>query len=107
MDEKFKEIKEQIMKSLDEMGISVENIILFGSRARGDYNEDSDYDILIVTEETFPFREKIRIFNKVTKDLAKKLIPCDVIIKSYDEIEYFQDKVGSVVREALQEGVAL
>ena len=37
-------IKEQITKSLDEMGISFENIILFGSRARGDYNEDSDYD---------------------------------------------------------------
>ena len=107
MDEKLKEMKEKIMNSLDEMGISVENIILFGSRARGDYDEDSDYDILIVTKETFPFKEKMRIANKANGITAKMLIPCDIIIKSIDEIEYFRDKIGSVTREALREGIVL
>jgi len=100
-------IKEQITKSLDEMGISFENIILFGSRARGDYNEDSDYDILIVTKETYPFKEKARIASKVNGVTAKMLIPCDIIIKSTDEVEYFRDKIGSVTREAVEEGIVL
>ena len=32
------------------MGDNVENIILFGSCARGDYDEDSDIDIAILTK---------------------------------------------------------
>jgi predicted nucleotidyltransferase len=103
----IKTIKEQIIKSLDEMGISIESIILFGSRARGDYNEDSDYDILIITKETFPIKEKMHIFNKVNDVLAKMLIPCDIIIKSHDEVDYFRDKINSVVRDAIQEGIVL
>ena len=107
MDVDNKTIKEQIMKSLDDMGISVGNIILFGSRARGDYNEDSDYDILIITKETFSIKEKMCIFNKVNDILAKMLIPCDIIIKSQDEVEYLRDKIGSVTREAVEEGILL
>jgi len=107
MDVDNKTIKEQIMNSLDEMGISIESIILFGSRARGDYNEDSDYDILIITKETFPIKEKMRIFNKVNDVLAKMLIPCDIIIKSHDEVEYLRDKINSVTREAVEEGILL
>jgi predicted nucleotidyltransferase len=100
-------IKEQITKSLDEMGISFENIILFGSRARGDYNEDSDYDILIVTKETYPFKEKIRISEVVRDRVVKLHIPSDRIIRSRDEVEYLRDKINSVTREALHEGVTL
>ncbi len=38
-------------------------IILFGSRARGDFKEDSDWDVLILTdkdEANFRFKKKIR-----------------------------------------------
>jgi predicted nucleotidyltransferase len=107
MDVDNKTIKEQIMKSLDEMGISFESIILFGSRARGDYNEDSDYDILIVTEETFPFKEKIRISEAVRDRVVKLHIPSDIIIRSHEEVDYFRDKINSVVGEAVQEGIVL
>ena len=100
-------IKEQIMKSLDEMGISIESIILFGSRARGDYNEDSDYDILIVTTKTYPFKEKIRISEAVRDQVVKLHIPSDIIIRSHEEVDYFRDKINSVVGDAIQEGIIL
>jgi predicted nucleotidyltransferase len=100
-------IKEQITKSLDEMGISFKSIILFGSRARGDYNEDSDYDILIVTTETYPFKEKIRISETVRDQIVKLHIPSDIIIRSHEEVDYFRNKIGSAIREALLEGVTL
>ena len=107
MEVDIKTIKEQIMKSLDEMGISFENIILFGSRARGDYNDDSDYDILIVTTETYPFKEKIRISEAVRDQIVKLHIPSDIIIRSHEEADYFRDKINSVVGDAIQEGIIL
>ena len=39
------EIKRVIMDVAKEMGVEIDKIILFGSRARGDYREDSDWDI--------------------------------------------------------------
>lgn len=100
-------IKEGIIKVLEEMGIGVKNIILFGSRARGDSLKHSDYDFLIITEKTFLIKEKMQIAKKVNQTLAKLLIPCDIIVKSTEEIEYFKNKIGTVVREALKEGVEI
>jgi len=33
-------------------GERIQNVILFGSVARGDYREESDIDVLVVTRET-------------------------------------------------------
>ena len=41
-------IKRVVLEEAEKLGIRVEKIILFGSRARGDYREDSDYDILVI-----------------------------------------------------------
>lgn len=38
-------------------------VVLFGSRARGDYHEESDWDVLVLTnkdEKDFEFRSKVR-----------------------------------------------
>ncbi len=40
------EISELIKKTLGNLGC--ERIVLFGSRARGDFKERSDYDILVI-----------------------------------------------------------
>jgi hypothetical protein len=59
-EEEMKEkIKSQILMVLGEMGISVEKIILFGSRARGDFSRFSDYDILLIVDRTFTTKEKM------------------------------------------------
>lgn len=34
-------------------------------------------------------------------------IPTDIIIKSEEAVGYYQNKIGSVVREALKEGIAI
>jgi len=105
--EVLRNIKGEILKSLERLGIIVKKIILFGSRARGDFSKSSDYDLLIVTEKTFTFREKMKITGEMRKILVKFHIPSDIIIKSVDEIDYFKDKIGSVVREALKEGISI
>jgi len=57
MEETLKLIKETILNVAKEYNVEIDKIILFGSRARGDFREDSDWDILIVTKEKLD-REK-------------------------------------------------
>ena len=87
--------------------LDYEKIILFGSRAKGEFSEVSDYDILIIVQKNLAIEEKMRLLVRLRKELAKKGIDADIIIKSKDEVEYYKDKIGSVVRTALKEGVAL
>ena len=46
------ELREQL---LDRLAGSIRRIIVFGSRARGSPNQDSDLDVLIVLRETLPW----------------------------------------------------
>jgi len=107
MEKKLKDIKNLVLTKLNEMGISSRKVILFGSRARGDSDRYSDYDILIITEKTFPIKEKIAITENIRDSLVKIQIPSDIIIKSEKEVKYYRDKIGSIVREALREGVVI
>jgi len=87
--------------------LNYEKIILFGSRARGDYSKRSDYDILVIMIDDITIKEKMELSSLLRKKLAKKGIDADIIIKSKEELDYYKDKIGTVVRSALKEGVAL
>ena len=49
------------VKSVDEEA----ELILFGSRARGDHKKDSDWDILILTKQQVDVKVKNNILDKV------------------------------------------
>ena len=61
-------IKQIILDTANKYNIKVDRIILFGSRVRRDYREDSDWDILLVTEE----KVKYDIIVEITNELIKK-----------------------------------
>lgn len=83
-------------------------VFLFGSRARGDHNIESDFDILIITKNTFAGKEKISWTGKIRKALIKSLhLPFDVLLNSKQEIAYKKELPGHVIRWALKEGVML
>jgi predicted nucleotidyltransferase len=88
-------------------GIDYKQIVLFGSRARGDSTTESDYDLLITVRGALSLSERIRIFGLVRRSLARQGIDADVIVKSEAEVEYLRDKIGSVVGSAVEEGVQL
>jgi len=88
-------------------GVNYKEIILFGSRARGDSSGKSDHDIMIVMKNNLTIREKMELSSILRKKLAKKGIDADLIIKSKEELNYYRTKIGSVVREVLKEGITL
>lgn len=100
-------IKKQINKILQELGASAQKIVLFGSRARQDFTPLSDYDVLIITNKPFEINKKMRISKSIRQYLAHSGFDVDVIIKSDNEVKILKDKPGSIVRNALKEGVAL
>ncbi|MEO0277864.1 MAG: nucleotidyltransferase domain-containing protein [candidate division WOR-3 bacterium] len=100
-------IKQTVNSILEREGVKVTKIILFGSRARGDQTRKSDWDLLIVVDRNLSRSEKIRLGHLVRKELANQLIPCDILIRSSDEIEQRRQVIGSVIKTAFSEGVPL
>jgi len=100
-------IKKIITETVKECGFSLENIILFGSRARGDFDEESDWDVLIIIKEDISRNEKLKLFSKISKKLARHFIPCDLLIRSVKEVEKFKTYFHSVTKTALEEGIVL
>jgi predicted nucleotidyltransferase len=104
MDEKLKDIKRIIIEELEKENIKVHKIILFGSRARGDFNEDSDWDILVVVDRKLNFCKKWDIIDRIKLKLARSKIPNDIILKSHFELFENKNNIGSVVYYAIREG---
>jgi predicted nucleotidyltransferase len=97
------ELIAQIIKEVT----GAEQIVLFGSRASGEFTADSDYDVLAVLPHSLGQRERLRLSSKCRQRLARLGIDADVLVKSPDEIKDYSDKRGSIVHEALRTGIPL
>jgi len=83
-------------------------VLLFGSMARGDANEDSDYDVLVIIPNTMQPREKIPWITKIHKALVYALdAPVDVLLNSEEEVKKKIKLPGHIVQGAIKEGVEL
>jgi len=101
------DIKRVISNILQSFNSPNAKIVLFGSRARNDFNQDSDLDFLIIVPQDLTRNEKLEISFQIRRSLAKKHIPCDIIIRSEAELESFKKRVNSVTKTAIKEGVFL
>ncbi len=101
------QVKQIVLDTLSKLDVKVLKILLFGSRARNDFNQDSDWDFLIIVPQDLTRNEKHDISYQIRRILAKKHIPSDIIIRSESEIESLKKRVNSVTKTALEEGVFL
>ena len=88
---------------LNEKGIEVDKIILFGSSVKNDLNKANDIDIAIVSK-SFSGKgifERAKIFGDTEwKLLDKYLFPLDIVTMAPEELE----KGVSLVSQFVQEG---
>lgn len=83
-------------------------IFLFGSRARGTGDRLSDYDLLIITPDTFTPQEKIFWNNRLDREIVKAIkAPIDLLLNSEEEINQKRELPGHIIRTAIKEGVVL
>ena len=88
------------------LGNEIVKIILFGSKTRGDFNEESDVDIFVlVREKTSDIRDKV---GDITADyIFDSDIPLSPVL--YDLFEYHKNReLGSFFFENVEkEGIPL
>jgi predicted nucleotidyltransferase len=79
-------------------------LILFGSTARGEANEHSDLDFLVI-EPTVDdvIKESVRLRHT----LDGILVPADIIVVSQKSVRKWRDVYGTVINAALDEGMEL
>ncbi len=79
-------------------------VVLFGSYARGDADDDSDVDLLVVVKDTRSPRELAIKIHRALGALGK---PVDVIVATEDIMTRFGDIPGLVYEKAANMGVEL
>jgi predicted nucleotidyltransferase len=97
---KITEIKKVISNFLPES-----EVIMFGSRARGDNQINSDYDFLVVSKDPIDDHQRLHFQALIRKSLAKMCILADIIIQSRSDINAKSNLPGHIVRSAMKEGV--
>jgi len=76
-EEDIDRIKELILSNLE----NVDNIILFGSYARGTANASSDLDFIVLVNSKIERKDKLQLLAKVRWALAKMGYNADILIK--------------------------
>ncbi len=85
-----------------------EQVILFGSRARGDAGPESDVDLVVIETEPFgPGRDRRTEAARLWRILAGFRFPKDILVYSREEAEYWRDSRNNVLARALREGRVL
>ena len=79
-------------------------IILFGSRARGDAHPQSDVDLLVVFSELADKRKTAVAIRRALADLP---VAKDILVTTPEELAHQCDWVGPVLRSAQREGKIL
>ena len=88
--------------------VDPEQVILFGSRARGDGHERSDIDLIVVEAEPFgPGRSRRQEIVRLHHALVGFHVPTDVLVFSREDVDYWRDSLNHVLARALREGTVL
>ena len=99
-------IGQMVQAIVDE--VDPEQVILFGSRVRGDERHDSDVDLVVVEAEPFgPERSRHKEIVRLYHAVAGFPVPADVLVYSRDDVEYWRDSLNHVLARALREGKVL
>ena len=80
-----------------------ERIILFGSAARADMNEDSDLDLLVIADT----RDRRATARRIRRARPRRSAPLDVVVATAAEVEANRHDPCCFIHDALREGRVL
>ena len=93
----------KIAKRLKEQ-YGAEQVILFGSNAKGEAGEDSDIDLLIISSTKERFFKRQATVRRLVRDLKKKT-PFSPIVLTPEEIEDRKKLGYQFIKEILEKGI--
>ena len=96
IDNTLKEIIKRILSK-----VKAQKIILFGSRARGNYTEESDYDLLVICDNFIDVK-------KLSKEIYSQFVGInkgiDVIIRPEKYVNENKSNINSFIGNIINEG---
>ena len=81
-------------------------LILYGSRARGDYDDGSDIDIAIIVRG-LRRKEKSRILDQIADIELKYLTPLSTLVLAEDDFESLKKRERRIALDIEKEGIPL
>lgn len=88
--------------------VDPEQVILFGSRARGDHRNNSDVDLIVIEAEPFgPERSRHKETLRLYKAVRGSRVAVDILVYSNEDVDYWRDSLNYVLARALREGKVL
>jgi uncharacterized protein len=92
---------ERAGRALIEATAAPARVIVFGSRARGDADERSDFDFLVIEQEV---GDRFGEMARLGRVLGRLLIPADVVVVSEQHAQKWAAVSGTMIHEAMSEG---
>jgi uncharacterized protein len=88
--------------------VAPQQIIVFGSWAKGTAGPDSDVDLMVIEAAPFgPGRDRRREMVRIWRALARFAVPKDILVYSRHEVEQWRGALNHVIAKALREGKVL
>ncbi len=88
------------------LGRTTFRVILFGSRARGDYDEDSDIDVAIIVDGLS--RElKSRVLDVVVDLEMERLTPLSSLVLSRADFDALRERERRIALDIESEGIVV
>ncbi|MFN8623003.1 MAG: nucleotidyltransferase domain-containing protein [Chloroflexota bacterium] len=82
-------------------------IILFGSQARGEANDDSDFDVAVVMSDVDSRRRLAGDMYVALGRVEGRSRGIDIVVLTAHELEEGRDDIGSLTREIARDGITI
>ncbi|NQE52816.1 hypothetical protein C5S29_04415 [ANME-1 cluster archaeon GoMg3.2] len=102
-----REVIAKLKSILEEIGVDYTNILLFGSRTGKDFEEESDWDFLIVVKGNLDLKEKRELGHKIYRRFHDyfPFVSVDIILKDEHSFEDEKNVANTISNEVYLEGI--
>jgi predicted nucleotidyltransferase len=87
--------------------VQPDGVILFGSRARGDFRADFDFDLAILVPDGIPRRRVAMRAYESLANMSDRSVAVDIVVLTRSIIATERDLTGSIARAVSREGAIL
>lgn len=104
-------ISEVVERCASPLKIDIISIVLYGSRARGDHNSQSEYEILLLIDDSSDIEKYVKFINCLNIELLKdKLIHVKILTYTpeiFEDILYNDNVVGTFLYMMCRDNIVL
>jgi predicted nucleotidyltransferase len=102
-----REIIAKLKSILEELGVKYSTILLFGSRAGKNFEEESDWDFLIVVKGNSDLKEKRELWHNIYRRFHEyfPFVSIDIILKDEQSFEAEKKVANTISNEVYLEGI--